>query len=268
MQKMKLLSINDIEISKANFHTHTKRCKHANGEDAEYVEAAIKAGYKVLGFSDHAPYNFKTEYVSPIRMTMSELEEYVYNIEKMKRAYKNEIAIYCGLEMEYFPSLFEDTLSEISQYPLDYLLLGQHYFDNEVGYIHVGRAWDDEEHLKVYIERLISAIEKDLFLYVAHPDIINFTGSTKIYEKYMKILLDVMKKKELPIEININGLRDKIHYPNQEFIKLAANQNLKFIIGVDAHSPEELLDYETYKSAVKMIENVNGEILNKIQLLE
>ena len=47
-----------------------------------------------------------------------------------------------------------------------------------------------------------------------------------------------------------------------------ANQNLKFIIGVDAHSPEELLDYETYKSAVKMIENVNGEILNKIQLLE
>ncbi len=25
----------------ANYHTHTARCKHAEGEDREYVEAAI-----------------------------------------------------------------------------------------------------------------------------------------------------------------------------------------------------------------------------------
>ena len=40
----------------ANYHTHTKRCNHALGEDREYVEAAIKAGLKVLGFSDHCPF--------------------------------------------------------------------------------------------------------------------------------------------------------------------------------------------------------------------
>ena len=33
-----------------NLHTHTKRCNHAQGEDREYVEAAIKAGIKTLGF--------------------------------------------------------------------------------------------------------------------------------------------------------------------------------------------------------------------------
>ena len=27
----------------ANYHTHTKRCGHAEGEDKEYIEAAIKA---------------------------------------------------------------------------------------------------------------------------------------------------------------------------------------------------------------------------------
>ena len=37
----------------ANYHTHTKRCHHACGEDREYVEAAIESGLKILGFSDH-----------------------------------------------------------------------------------------------------------------------------------------------------------------------------------------------------------------------
>ena len=31
----------------ANYHTHTKRCQHAGGEDREYVEAAIQAGDRI-----------------------------------------------------------------------------------------------------------------------------------------------------------------------------------------------------------------------------
>ena len=48
----------------ANYHTHTKRCNHALGEDREYVEAAIKAGLKVLGFSDHCPFVFEDGHIS------------------------------------------------------------------------------------------------------------------------------------------------------------------------------------------------------------
>ena len=43
-----------------NWHTHTKRCGHAEGEDEAYVQAAVKAGLKILGFSDHAPYPIPT----------------------------------------------------------------------------------------------------------------------------------------------------------------------------------------------------------------
>ncbi len=39
-----------------NLHTHTARCRHAVGTDEAYVQAAIKAGFKVLGFSDHCPF--------------------------------------------------------------------------------------------------------------------------------------------------------------------------------------------------------------------
>ena len=54
---------------KANYHTHTKRCQHAFGEDREYVEEAIRAGLRILGFSDHCPWIYKSDYVSNIRMT-------------------------------------------------------------------------------------------------------------------------------------------------------------------------------------------------------
>lgn len=36
-----------------NYHTHTKRCGHAEGEDEDYVLEALGSGITDLGFSDH-----------------------------------------------------------------------------------------------------------------------------------------------------------------------------------------------------------------------
>ena len=60
----------------ANYHTHTKRCMHAVGEDREYVEAAIAAGIKILGFADHTPYPTGTKFVSGMRMSLKEADAY------------------------------------------------------------------------------------------------------------------------------------------------------------------------------------------------
>lgn len=77
--------MNDYKDRKCNFHSHTVRCQHAVGEEREYVEEAIKEGFEVIGFSDHSPYLFKNGYVSRIRMTMSQLEDYVKTIEALKK---------------------------------------------------------------------------------------------------------------------------------------------------------------------------------------
>ena len=79
-----------------NYHTHTKRCNHAKGEDKEYVEAAIKAGFKTLGFSDHAPYLFDGNYYSTYRMFKDEVLEYKNSVMALKREYKNDIDIKFG----------------------------------------------------------------------------------------------------------------------------------------------------------------------------
>ena len=73
----------------ANYHTHTWRCKHASGTEREYVESAIRGGLKILGFSDHTPMPYDGDYVSPVKMTMDQLEDYVNTILQLKEEYKN-----------------------------------------------------------------------------------------------------------------------------------------------------------------------------------
>ena len=71
---------------RTNYHTHTTRCLHATGSDEEFVLSAIKGGYQELGFSDHTPWKYHTDYVSDIRMKAS--ARYKRNI-KIKSALKS-----------------------------------------------------------------------------------------------------------------------------------------------------------------------------------
>ena len=250
-----LTSIKQFEGKKVNFHTHTTRCKHATGEDREYVERAIEAGFEVLGFSDHAPYLFEDSFVSRMRMDMEQLGEYVESIYALKKEYEKDIEIYCGLEMEYFPKRFAKTIAEIQKQPIEYLLLAQHYFDDEVGNINVGTPWDDEEHLELYVNRILEGLDTNLFLYVAHPDIIHFTGSDEVYERQMTRLAVEFKKRNMPVEINISGLRYTDRYPNPKFVEIAKRCGNQFIIGQDAHFPDCFLDVENYRRAEMLIKD-------------
>ena len=88
-----------------NYHTHTYRCGHAKGKDKDYVDSAIALGIKVLGFSDHV---MLKGYKQPgIRGNYSQLSGYVRSINKLKKAYKDQIEIHVGFECEYIPSMMD-----------------------------------------------------------------------------------------------------------------------------------------------------------------
>ena len=112
---------------RACYHTHTKRCGHARGEDEEYVLAAIDAGVEILGFSDHAPMIYPEGYVSGFKMRPEEIEEYFSSLLSLKEKYREKIDINIGFETEYYPDLWETELDFWKKYPLDYLILGQHF---------------------------------------------------------------------------------------------------------------------------------------------
>ena len=63
------------------------RCCHAVGEDEAYVQAAIAAGFDELGFADHAPWPYASQYVSNIRMPMKDFPEYLRSLRRLRKKY-------------------------------------------------------------------------------------------------------------------------------------------------------------------------------------
>ena len=71
-----------MEKLEYNYHTHTYRCGHAIGLDEEYVQEAIKAGIKRMGFSDHI---FLPNFYQPrIRGSYLLLDDYLDSINRLR----------------------------------------------------------------------------------------------------------------------------------------------------------------------------------------
>ena len=124
---------------KTNYHTHTTRCHHATGSDEEFVLSAIKGGYQEIGFSDHTPWKYHTNYISDIRMLPEELPGYVESLRSLQEKYKNQISIKIGLECEYFPEYIHWLKGIIKEYKLDYIIFGNHHFHTDEKFPYFGK---------------------------------------------------------------------------------------------------------------------------------
>ena len=228
-----------------NYHTHTFRCHHADGTERDYVEMAIQRGFKALGFSDHSPYIFDGDYYSKHRMSPSETGEYVSAIRALSEEYKDSITLLVGYEMEYYPDLFSRTVRFIADYGCDYLILGQHFVGNEEAY--AGRT-SDLQRFDRYINQIIEALETGLFTYLCHPDLCLYTGDQSAVEKGYLKLCEAAKRLDIPLELNMYGLVDERHYPNETLFKIASAVGNTVVAGFDAHTPGRLNDPDELKN--------------------
>ncbi len=252
----------------ANYHTHTQRCLHAYGSDREYIESAIKNGMKVLGFSDHCPWIFPDGYVSGIRMIPADVDEYFSSLTALKKEYEKDIKIYIGFESEYVPELMESQDKFLADYPVDYMILGQHSIAPENISRYMGSPTRDEDILKKYVDLIIEGMESGRYKYVAHPDLFNFIGYKRTYVKHFTRLCEYLKSKDIPVEINLLGLSQNRHYPTPEFMEIAQKVGNTAIIGFDAHCPEMLEDNCSVEKCIKFAKKYSLELLDYISGLE
>ena len=248
----------------ANYHAHTYRCRHASGTQREYVEEAIRAGFKVFGFSDHTPYPFNNGYESGFRMSPAELEGYVRETLDLRDEYKDDIEIHVGLEAEYYPKHFEDLLRLCEQYPVEYLLLGQHFLGNEYDGVHSAGRNTDETVLKAFCDQMGEALDTGKFLYVAHPDMFRFQGDEALYEKYMHGFCRKMKACGVPGEINFLGLLEDRHYPNPKFWRIAGEEGLDVVFGLDAHAKDRIDLPQCEEKARKIVAENGLHLIERI----
>ena len=250
----------------ANYHTHTARCKHAEGEDREYIESAIQAGIKILGFSDHCPWPFPDGYVSGIRMAPADLDDYFYSLETLRKEYKKELTIYIGFEAEYDSFLNDAQEALFSDYPLDYMILGQHFLGTESDSFYTGSPTSDETILKDYVDLTIQGMQTGKYLYLAHPDLINYTGPDEIYEKYMLHLCSYLKEKDIPIEINLLGLWTHRNYTSKRFLSIAQKAGNSAVLGIDAHAPEQLENFSAEELGISLCREFGLPLLEKLEI--
>ena len=251
---------------KASYHTHTARCHHAEGSEEEYILKAIAEEVKILGFSDHAPMPYRDGYVSHYKMLPEEISDYFSTLLALKEKYADKIDIKIGFETEYYAYMWQDCLDFWRPYPVDYLILGQHFAPDERGAYVARPETSDTTLLREYTDAVIEGMNTGIITYVAHPDIINFVGSEKVFLSEMERIIKEAVRLDMPLEYNLLGRKLNRNYPTSSFWRLAAEYPVRVILGCDSHSPTRVADKEEIEEAEKYLKSLAITPIDEIEL--
>lgn len=231
-----------------NYHTHTRRCLHAQNTDEEYVLQAIASGYDTLGFSDHTPWPYPGGFKSACRMPADQLEDYVASIRRLQAIYDGRLKIHLGLECEYYPQFYDWLRAKRDRYGMEFLILGNHFLRADEQDCHFSYTRDADQ-LQRYADMAIAAMETGLFAYLAHPDVAlsSYSVFDSAAEDAMTRICQASLELGFPLEFNLQGKLyqtqhryDGLEYPCLDFWRLAGRMGCTGIVGVDAHAATSL----------------------------
>ena len=233
-----------------NYHSHTYRCKHAQGDALDYVRTAFQEGASVYGISDHSP--IPDGRYADVRMSIDELDSYEAAVRSAQAEFP-EIEVLLGMECEYFPefhAFYEDELLGRRDY--DYLIGAGHYTPIEGSWRNSFTNMDHPKMLNAYSRHLIEIMETGLYAFIAHPDL--FGCSNEFWNEDLtscsRDILSAAEETRIPLEINGNGMRKepvqtskgpRPQYPWPPFWELASEYDIRVVCNSDAHRPQDAL---------------------------
>lgn len=244
------------------------------GRDEDFVRAALGAGFDVLGFADHAPWPFGGGFVSPIRMPMSDLDDYIRSVTALQKRYAGEIDIRLGLESEYFPR-YRDHMLRLHDMGISYFILGAHYNDSEEENPYIGPECQTDEGVLRYADAAVTAMRTGLFCYVAHPDLFmrhrRDDEFSKACERAADMICQAAGEMRMPIEYNLLGLDTQLRgfsrgYPSAPFWEYAKKHNNTVILGVDAHEPAHLADVSLWDTGRQNVLDMGYTLTDHLDL--
>jgi histidinol-phosphatase (PHP family) len=237
-------------FSLVDYHVHTARCGHAVGAMERYVEHAIQAGLRELGFSDHLfLYWVPADQRDPeLGMAEWELDYYVQDVERCRERYGREITIRLSVEADYIPDEEQRLEQVLRRYDWDYVLGSVHFVD--------GWGMDDSRYLAGYDDRDIDALysryfelvaqsaETGFFDSIGHPDLVKKFGHRARVdqaENYAS-LAHRLARTGVCAEVNTAGLRKPVGevYPHPDLLRAFQQAGVPTTFGSDAHAPGEV----------------------------
>ncbi len=244
-----------------NYHTHTVFCD-GNAEAVRYAEEAVRQGMTSLGFSAHAPVNFPTNWtINHVR-----LGEYYNEINRLKQEYAGKLDIYCGLEADYFPDIFEEVRALYSGFQWDYIIGSIHF----IGVRPNGRRWCIDGPHEEFVGGWRELMNCDPLLpirqyfettremvRVMKPNIIGHVDKIKIqhrpdcmvpdthpfFREQLMATLEEIAATDCIVEVSTRGIQKgqtDDYFPSRWAITQMQKMGIPVTISSDAHSPDAL----------------------------
>jgi histidinol-phosphatase (PHP family) len=229
---------------RTDYHIHSL---FSDGRSApeEYIEPAIKAGLKELGFAEHL-----TLFKGSLDWSMNKLqvEPYLEHLRALSKRISG-IKIRIGLEVDFFPGKEAEIFSFVNRLNLDYAIGSVHYLGNNT--VDLGPEFyegkDIDKLYGKYFDNISAAAASGIFDIIAHCDLIRIFGFKPAIDPeplYRKLAKD-FKKYDVTFEVNTNGRNRPVgdFYPDRRFLHIFREENVPVCINSDAHTPQRVGQY-------------------------
>lgn len=222
----------------SNIHSHSRWCRHGRGTLEEYVKEGLRCGLEEMAVCEHVA----SERPMGPRMTWGEMPAFLAEADDVILRYGDQIPLFKALECEYFPEEMNRFADLRDHQNVKLWILGQHESaDHRYDYF---AMQDRDRETRQYTEDVIAALNTGFFQLLAHPDVImvNYEQPTPLLLECMDRIFAECERRGVAVEINANGLRRSVGYPNAQIWNLSKRYKLTTIISSDAHDPRNLVD--------------------------
>jgi putative hydrolase len=237
----------------ADYHTHTY-FSHGKGSIEHNVRQAMARGLKRVALTDHG-------FSQPLMgMTGEKLAQMRKTVDELKGKYAGQIEILLGVEANVVSMDGRIDVPDRYLRLLDLLAVGLHraVLTMSQGYVwrvkwalNASKVWKGlrEGLARACTDALVAAMERYDVDFVTHP---NYH-----YPVLMGQLADAAVRTNTAIEINsAHGL------PNAADLRLALERGARFVIGSDAHRPENVGNFTAAIVLAREAGIPPGRILN------
>ena len=252
-----------LSVYNQNLHTHGIL---DDGKDAyeDTVKRAIELGFDCIGFSGHS----NAHYMCASAMSKEGTKNYKKEINRLKKVYKNQIEVLCGIEFDMYSK------EDLRDYDyvigtVHYLKLGDEYvgFDRDAKTVeHIIKEYfggDGMRYARAYYDALSQlpkyATRCDI---VGHMDLITkhmethnfFDTQSKEYRGMVLDAIDALADSGVVFEVNTGAIARGYRttpYPEAFILKELQKRGCGIVIGSDCHD-NRFLNYH-FEQALQLI---------------
>lgn len=219
----------------ADYHTHT-RYSHGKGSVRDNVRAAAARGLEEVAISDHGPnhlFGYGIGSLDRLKDIRRDLEAACAEFPQVKGLVGIEANI-ISIEGQLDLPLEQAHLVDMVQAGLHAMvrLASFRAFTQIYGWHYLGKVWDPwSKRSRINnTEAVVNAVYKNRIHVLTHPGH-RFNIDTREVAR-------ACRERGTAMEINCSH-----DHTTVEYLRIAAEEGVKFVIGSDAHSPERVGDF-------------------------